>query len=76
MAANGRGQRGATGARGATGVRGPAGPSATRADILAVVQDEFSQLGDQLHVQLKRTAKMQVQLDSIHSLLKQLIARD
>ena len=70
------GVKGATGHRGRIGPRGPAGPSATRADILAVVQDEFSELGKHLRVQLERTTQMQVQLDSIHGLLKQLIARD
>jgi hypothetical protein len=73
-----RGQRGETGKRGAPGARGlpgPAGPSASRADILAVVQDEFNELRKQMQIQIERTAQMQLQLDTIQGLVKQLIAK-
>lgn len=70
-----QGKKGQRGARGATGVPGPAGPSASRADILAVVQDELTELRKQMQIQIERTAQMQHQLDSIQGLVKQLIAR-
>jgi hypothetical protein len=53
------GARGLTGERGPVSAQGPAGPTATRADVLAVVQDEFHELGKQLQIQLERTAQMQ-----------------
>jgi hypothetical protein len=69
------GARGLTGKLGPIGPSGPAGPTATRADILAVVQDEFHELGKQLQIQLERTAQMQMQLDTIQALVKQLLAK-
>ena len=71
-------ERGRRGEKGRTGPRGPAGrtgPSASRKDIFAAVQDEFTELGKQLRIQLERTAQMQAQLDAIHNLLKQMLAK-
>ena len=75
------GERGPRGERGATGQRGPAGPKATRADILAVVEDQFSEVRkqletqrNQLDLQLTRFGQLQQQLDQIHTLIKQLVA--
>jgi hypothetical protein len=59
-------------------MRGPAGPpgapgiTPTRADILALVEDQFAEIRQQLHVQLTRFAQLQVQLDQMHGLLKRL----
>lgn len=61
-----------------------------RADILAVVEDQFFEMRKRLDVQLTRTAELQQQLnaqrkeiaevhrqvDLAHRLLKQLVARD
>ncbi len=44
-----------------------------RADILAVVEDQFGEIRKQLDVQLTRFAQLQMQLDQIHKLLKQLV---
>lgn len=68
-----RGEHGAQGARGARGERGPAGPMPSRADILAVVEDQFYEMRKQLDVQLTRFAQLQTQLDQIHKMLKQLV---
>lgn len=60
-----------------------------RADILAVVEDQFYEVGKRLDVQLTRTAEIQQQLDGqrkeiaelrrtvtlAHRLLKELLAR-
>ena len=67
-----KGRRGPTGRR---GLMGPAGPAVTRTQILSAVQDEFIELGKHLRAQLERTAQMQLQLDAIHDLLKQMIAK-
>jgi hypothetical protein len=70
-----RGERGATGTRGAMGaqgVPGPAGPAMNRADILAMVEDQFVEMRKEMALQLARMAQMQVQLDQIHSILKKL----
>jgi hypothetical protein len=68
-----RGQRGERGLKGERGERGPAGPAPSRADILAVVEDQFYEMRKQLDVQLTRFAQLQAQLDQIHKLLKQLV---
>jgi hypothetical protein len=71
-----RGERGRAGHRGARGERGPAGPTGptpSRADILAVVEDQFYEMRKQLDVQLTRFTQLQTQLDQIHSLLKQMV---
>ena len=70
-----QGARGRTGHRGATGERGergPAGPLPRREDVLAVVEDQFTEMRRQLEIQLMRFAQLQVQLDQIHKILKQL----
>ena len=67
------GARGVTGARGPAGRRGPIGPSVTKADILAVVDDQFKMLRKQLETQLTRTGQIQQQLDQIHLLVKGLV---
>jgi hypothetical protein len=58
-----QGLKGATGSRGPRGRRGAAGPSTSPADILAVVEDQFSQITKQLSEQLTRTGQVQVELD-------------
>jgi hypothetical protein len=68
-----QGARGRTGRRGAAGERGPAGPVPSRIDILAAVEDQFSEMRKQLDLQLMRFAQLQVQLDQIHKLLKQIV---
>jgi hypothetical protein len=67
------GRRGATGARGRRGPTGPAGPKVQRAEVLAVVDDQFVEVRKNFKTQLKHTAKIQTQLDEIHGLLKKLI---
>jgi hypothetical protein len=61
-----------------------------RADILAVVEDQFYEMNKRLDVQLKRTAEIQLQLDAqrketaelrsaveqTHRLLKHLVSDD
>ena len=61
-----------------------------RADILAVVEDQFYDVRKRLDVQLERTSQLQAQIDAqhqemvalrhqvdlVHDLLKKLIARD
>jgi hypothetical protein len=70
-----RGRRGKTGARGRTGRAGPAGPKVQRAEILAVVDDQFIEVRRNFKTQLKHTTKIQTQLDEIHGLLKTLIEK-
>lgn len=68
------GAKGATGATGATGQRGPAGATLNRADILAMVEDQFVAMRQEMALQLARMAQMQVQLDQIHTILKKLVS--
>ncbi len=71
-----RGRRGKTGTRGRTGPAGPAGPKMQRAEILAVVDDQFVEVRRNFKTQLKHTTTIQKQLDEIdeiHDLLKKLI---
>ena len=68
-----RGARGGRGIPGKQGERGPAGPAPSRADILAVVEDQFRDIRKQLDIQFTRFAQLQAQLDQIHGLLKQLV---
>jgi hypothetical protein len=68
-----KGEHGERGLPGARGERGPAGPTPSRADILAVVEDQFYEMRRQLDVQLTRFAQLQTQLDQIHKLLKQIV---
>jgi hypothetical protein len=67
------GARGERGPQGERGERGPAGPMPRREDILALVEDQFADIRQQLDIQLTRFAQLQVQLDQIHKLLKQLV---
>lgn len=82
-----RGASGKTGARGKTGATGPAGPPVRREDVVAVVDDQFSDIRknfarqeksfatqhQQFGTHLEHITKIQNQLDDIHGLLKQLI---
>jgi Collagen triple helix repeat (20 copies) len=71
-----QGERGAQGKRGVQGERGPAGPAGPKmrpAEVLALVDDQFLEIRKQLDLQLKRTAQLQLQLDQIHALVKQLV---
>ena len=73
------GERGATGPRGATGQpgpMGPAGPRLNRADVLAMVEDQFGEIRKEMALQLQRMGQMQVQLDQIAAMLKKLLAAD
>lgn len=77
------------GPAGPRGRRGPAGPQMARADILAVVEDQFYELRKRLDVQLTRTGEFQQQLDAqrqeiaelrravetTHQLLKQIVSK-
>lgn len=67
------GPRGAQGARGATGLPGPEGPKLSRADVLAMVDDQFLGIRKEMALQLTRMAQIQVQLDQIHTMLKKLV---
>jgi hypothetical protein len=69
-----RGETGATGATGAAGPRGPAGATPNRADVLAMVEDQFVAMRSEMALQLARMAQMQVQLDQIHTILKKLVS--
>jgi hypothetical protein len=51
-------------ARPASGGYGPAGPGATRADILAVMDDQCREIRQRLDTQRVRTARLQQQLDA------------
>src|SRR5438552_10166502 len=68
-----RGRRGKTGARGRTGPSGPVGPKVKRAEILAVVDDEFGEVRKNFKTQLKHSTTIEKQLDEIHGLLTKLI---
>ena len=67
-----RGEQGQRGERGLRGERGPAGPPPTRAEILAVVEAQFSDIRTQLEIQLTRFGQIQAQLDHIQKLFVQL----
>jgi hypothetical protein len=81
------GQKGATGLRGPAGAQGPQGPPIPRGDILAVVEDQFSEIRKQLDIQLERTVQLQQQIDthfkctqdvqdqlgSVHTLVRNLV---
>ena len=43
------------------------------AEVLAPVDDQFLEIRKQLDLQLKRTAQLQLQIDRIHALVKQLV---
>jgi len=71
-----RGERGQHGERGERGERGPAGPPARREDILAVIDDQISEIRKELEVQLTRFAQVQTQLDSIQATVRKLVKGD
>ena len=77
-----RGLVGRTGAPGHPGPRGPAGPAGpigpevSRADVLAMVEDQFAELRKEVGLQLTRMGQIQVQLDQIQTMLKRLVAAD
>lgn len=59
---------------GVAGKRGPRGiPGLSRADVLAIVEDQFAVIRHELAVQLKRTAQIQVQLDQVARAIKKLV---
>jgi hypothetical protein len=77
-----RGARGKTSARGDRGERGVAGPprpagppghTPSRADVLAMVDDQFMEIRKKLGLQLTRMGQIQTQLDQIHALVKELV---
>lgn len=45
----------------------------SRADVLAIVEDQFAVIRHELAVQLKRTAQIQVQLDQVARAIKKLV---
>lgn len=62
------GARGRQGERGVQGVRGPVGPAGPKmksAEVLALVDDQFTEIRKQLTIQLQRTGQLQAQLDRI-----------
>ncbi len=61
-----RGARGYRGAKGATGPKGDRGPSSAPDYILSVVESQFRDVREHLHVQLVRTGQLQVELDRYH----------
>ena len=82
-----------TGIEGKTGPQGPIGPSGppmARADILAVVEDQFYEIRKRLDLQLDRIGELQVHLDAqrketarlhdqvdlVHGLMKRLTTSD
>ena len=67
-----RGAKGPPGSRGTRGLRGPAGKSLSRADILAMVEEQFAGIQKHLSEQLTRTAQVQAQLDRHHQELAKL----
>jgi hypothetical protein len=70
------GKQGAPGPQGAQGARGPIGPTMKRADVLAMVDDQFVSIRQELSLQFSRLGQIQVQLDQIHTMLKKLSAHD
>ena len=73
------GKTGLTGARGPIGPAGPAGatgPKLQRADVLAMVDDQFTEIRGQLNTQLVRMGQIQQQLDMIHAAIQKLIRQD
>lgn len=59
---------------GATGAPGPAGVTLGRADVLAMVEDQFMEIRKELGLQLARMGQIQVQLDQIHGLIRKLVS--
>jgi hypothetical protein len=89
MSVSSRGARGARGARGVNGARGaigPAGPKMPRDEVLAIVDDQFSEMRKQFNLQVTRmsqvqhevvlqkdTTELRRQLADVHDLVKSLI---
>lgn len=70
------GRKGTRGQRGPAGARGPAGPrgaTPNRADVLAMVEDQFAEIRKELGLQLARMGQIQTQLDQIHTMIKKLV---
>ena len=68
-----RPRRGPVGPRGKQGARGRRGATVHRADILAIVDDQFTAIRQELSLQLTRIAQIQSQLDHIHATLKKAV---
>lgn len=68
-----RGAKGQAGVRGLVGPAGPIGPQVKRADVLAMVEDQFVEMRKEMALQLARMAQIQAQLDQIHTMVKKLI---
>src|SRR5262249_48818486 len=60
-----RGLQGPKGVTGSTGARGPAGESASRADILAAVSDQFAEMNKRLETQLTRICQQSLETAEI-----------
>lgn len=67
------GERGQRGQTGALGPAGPAGATPNRADVLAMVEDQFGEIRKELGLQLTRMGQIQAQLDQIHRIIKKLV---
>lgn len=67
-----QGRQGVQGERGPRGRTGKAGPL-NREDVLAIVEDQFAAIRQELALQVKRTAQVQVQLDQIAKAIKRLV---
>ncbi len=70
------GPAGPRGQRGERGLTGPAGPRVSRADVLAMIEDQFTVIRKEMSAQLTRMGQIQVQLDQIYTMLKKLVAQD
>lgn len=49
------------------------GPEVSRANVLALVEDQFAELRKELALQLTRMGQIQAQLDQIHTMIKRLV---
>lgn len=68
-----KGEPGQRGERGERGLTGPAGPRLNRADVLAMVDDQFKGIRKEMNLQLVRMGQIQAQLDQIHTMVKKLV---
>lgn len=55
------------------GQTGPEGPRVSRADVLAMVEDQFGGIRQEMSLQLQRLGQIQVQLDQIAVMLKKVV---
>lgn len=53
--------------------RGQQGPGPNRADVLAMVEDQFGEIRKELGLQLVRMGQIQTQLDQIYTMVKKLV---